>query len=83
MFPCSQCGNCCRIVGKSFWGKSMALADGSCKWFDKRTNLCTIYSERPLMCNVDECYKKFYSKQMSINDFYKINQQVCNRLQKG
>ncbi|KHM51450.1 hypothetical protein NZ47_10510 [Anaerovibrio lipolyticus] len=82
MFPCSRCGNCCKSIGKTIWGKAMALEDGSCKWLNTETNLCTIYNNRPTMCNVDECYEKFYITEMSRDDFYQLNKQVCHMLQK-
>ena len=82
VFPCSQCGNCCRSVGKTFWGKSMALEDGSCKWLDHKTQRCTIYDNRPVFCNVDKCYDNIYITKMSRDEFYQINKRVCYELQK-
>ena len=80
VFPCNRCGACCKMVGNSVIGSSMALANGVCKWFDDITNLCTIYGNRPMFCNVDACYEQFYSWIMTREEFYEMNLQVCNNL---
>ena len=77
MFPCERCGCCCRKVGEVFFAKSMALEDGSCKYLDKSSNLCTIYDERPIFCRVDEYYDKCMSDQMSREEFYRQNKEIC------
>jgi len=39
------------------------LDDGSgcCKYFDKKTNLCSIYEKRPIQCRITEGYYAFFS----------------------
>ena len=59
----------------------MALPDDSCKYLDKEKNLCTIYSERPLICRVDELYEKYLYKEISREEYYKMNKKVCSQLQ--
>ena len=81
MFPCEQCGRCCRRVGEVFFAKSMALPDGSCKYLDKSTNLCKIYKERPIYCRVDDYYDKFLSDKMSREEFYEQNKKICRKFQ--
>ena len=44
---------------------------------DKKNNLCTIYSARPIFCNVDAYYAKFFSNIMSKEDFYSKNKEFC------
>ena len=68
-------------MGSTPTGKIMSSADGVCKYLDRDTNLCTIYEKRPLLCNVDAVYDKFYSKQMSKEIFYQLNQRICKLLQ--
>ncbi|MBR4903668.1 MAG: hypothetical protein IKZ53_03280 [Selenomonadaceae bacterium] len=46
-------------------------------------NLCEIYSERPIFCNVEAYYDKNLSETMSREEFYKMNKSVCERLKKG
>lgn len=81
MFPCERCGCCCRRVGEAFFARHMAKPDGVCEYLDEATNLCTIYSERPIFCRVDEFYEKNLSDKMSREDFYRINKEVCKRFQ--
>lgn len=82
MFPCTQCGLCCRCVGLTIWGKHMALPNLACKWLDEESNLCTIYEKRPLMCNVDAFYEKVFSTGMTREEFYTENKAVCEELRK-
>ena len=79
-FPCEMCGACCRQVGKTSLGKSLALPDDSCKFLDHEKNLCTIYYERPIFCRVDECYEKFLSDKISRADYYALNKESCKKL---
>ena len=83
MFECERCGCCCRRVGEVFFAKSMALSDGCCKYFDKKTNLCTIYEERPIFCRVDEYYEKFLSDKITREEFYRQNKEICRQFQKN
>ena len=81
MFPCDRCGCCCRRVGETFFAQSTALSDGSCKYLDKSTNLCTIYYERPIFCRVDDYYDKYMSNAMTREEFYKENKSLCHKWQ--
>ena len=55
--------------------------DGVCKYLDRKTNLCTIYNARPLVCNVDKYYEAYFKEQMSREKFYELNYQSCRNLQ--
>ena len=79
-FNCDCCGICCRNVNKSFLQVDFDRGDGVCKNFDDDTNLCKIYKNRPLVCNVDAYYEKFLSKLMSRAEFHEINYKVCESL---
>ncbi|MDY6269630.1 MAG: YkgJ family cysteine cluster protein [Selenomonadaceae bacterium] len=81
MFPCERCGCCCRLAGHTIWGKSMADANGICKYLDQEKNLCTIYENRPDICRVDLMYDRLYQDQMSREAFYAMNKDVCRQLQ--
>ena len=81
MFPCEKCGCCCRKVGEVFFAKYLALPDGSCKNLDQNSNLCKIYDQRPIFCRVDEFYDQKYSSEMSREEFYKINKELCKKFQ--
>lgn len=79
MFPCEQCGCCCRRVGEVFFMRHLANSDGVCKYLDEATNLCTIYDRRPIVCRVDEFYEKNLSDKMSREEFYRLNKEQCKK----
>ena len=81
MFPCERCGCCCRRVGEVFFARHLARDDGVCKNFDEASNLCKIYSARPLFCRVDELYEKFLADKISREEFYRRNKEVCKKFQ--
>ncbi len=82
MFDCDRCGLCCRNIRLANFNHELDRGDGVCKNFDETTNLCRIYAERPIFCNVDAYYEKFLSQTMSREDFYKLNHDACERLKK-
>lgn len=81
MFPCEKCGCCYRRVGEVFLARQMAKSNGVCKYLDESTNLCMIYNERPFFCRVDEFYEKNLSDNMSREEFYRLNKDICKKFQ--
>lgn len=79
-FPCTACGKCCRKVNLSEQTNYLNRGDGVCRYFDEKTNLCTIYNDRPLVCRVEDYYKKYLSQQYSWDEFIEINIKICNEL---
>lgn len=82
MFKCDCCGSCCMSVGTSELYSDLDRGDGVCRYFNSDTKLCTIYQNRPDRCNVDKMYKLFFSKSMSIDEYYELNYQACNKLKR-
>lgn len=80
MFPCDKCGACCKQVGNTPLGKWLALPNGVCRYFSKENNLCTIYVERPIICNIDAFYDKYLANDMKLEEFYNINKKYCEIL---
>lgn len=78
-FPCTKCGLCCMNLHKSDALSSFHAGDGICKYFDKKIG-CTIYSSRPQVCKIDDGYK-YFTPQLSLEEYYQKNAQVCNQLQ--
>ena len=78
-FDCDCCGACCRNIRLSNLGCELDRGDGVCKNLTA-DNLCAIYAERPIFCNVDAYYEKFLSHFMSRADFYRMNHDACARL---
>ena len=81
MFPCSKCGQCCRHVGSTPLGKDLDRGDGVCCHYDETTRLCRIYQERPLLCRVDDYYDRFLKDKMPWEEWYRLNQEQCRKLQ--
>lgn len=80
MFPCDRCGICCRLIKNLPFTKHMQSEDGICKYLDRDTNLCSIYNDRPLLCNVDAGYDALYQNKMTREEFYQKNQEACEKL---
>lgn len=79
-FPCTACGKCCRRVNLSEQTAYLDRGDGVCQHFNEKTNLCNIYNERPLVCRVEEYYKKYLSDKYTWDEFVKINIEICKIL---
>ena len=79
-FKCDCCGACCRNLDKSSYFAAMDKGNGVCKYLDEKTNLCTIYDHRPLLCNVDEAYRVYFKKYMSLEKYYETNYKACELL---
>lgn len=82
MFKCDKCGLCCQNLNKSDYFTDLDDGTGTCIFFDKKTNLCRVYNERPLKCNVDLLYSIVFRKYMSQEDYYYYNYLMCQRLKK-
>lgn len=80
MFKCEMCGECCKHLNYSNIYADLDRGDGICKFLDG--NRCSIYSERPLKCRIDDCYVLFFKEIMSKNEFYAENKKICKELQK-
>lgn len=80
MFDCERCGACCSNISGAFWAKEMIADDGSCRYFDSATRLCTIYATRPLICSVDRMYERYYAANYSREEFYQLCHASCEEL---
>ncbi len=78
MFECDKCGYCCKNLDKSFLYAELDRGDGVCRYLEG--NLCSIYNKRPLLCRVDECYEKYFSEYMTLEEYYIVNQKICKTL---
>lgn len=92
MFPCTKCGACCRKIGLAVQGaKNIAVLlpnwdevanfpyeineDNSCSKLIN--NQCSVYEERPLICNIDKMAAYFH---LTKEDFYEMNVTACHEL---
>ena len=78
-YPCVKCGLCCRYIFKSELTKHLDRGDGVCKHLCDKNNLCTIYDERPCVCQIDSFYN-YISADITLIEYYKINAKICNDL---
>ncbi len=81
VFPCSKCGICCKNIDKVPELKPYDLGNGTCKYLDLNTNLCTIYDTRPDICRVDKMYEIHFKNIYSKEEFYELNLKSCEYLQ--
>lgn len=80
MFKCDMCASCCKNLDKSNIYAELDSGNGTCKYLNN--NKCTIYNNRPLLCRVDESYKVFFEKTVSIDEYYRLNRLCCVELKK-
>jgi len=96
-FKCTSCSACCKTVGsaidnaKKLQTKSviseMLLSfphdlndEGHCSKLDETGN-CSVYDDRPDICNVEKMYEIHYSKYYPSKEaFYEAEHKACNVL---
>ena len=78
MFNCTKCGECCRHI--DLIPELIEFDDGTgvCKYL--HGNLCSIYKNRPDICNVDVMYEKIFKTECTKEEFYELNHKVCNEI---
>jgi Fe-S-cluster containining protein len=86
-FPCTGCGACCRHIdnAKNIMNTAPELSfpytwddTGICEMLGE-DNMCKVYNNRPLICNVDKLMA-FYG--LNKKEFYAININGCHKLMK-
>lgn len=80
VFNCDKCGLCCQNLNKSELYNDLNDGTGVCVYFDKKSKLCMIYENRPLKCNIDKLYNLYFRKYYSIEEYYKLNKNICDEL---
>lgn len=81
VFPCTQCGLCCKHVYLAAETQFLDRGDGTCRHYDSTGKNCTIYEERPDICRVDRQYTVRYCQQYTWDEYVTLNLQVCTILQ--
>lgn len=82
MFKCDSCGLCCRNLAKNPIYSDLDRGDGVCIYFNEENNLCNVYEKRPDKCNIEKIYELFFAKDISKEDYYKLNYGACQKLKK-
>lgn len=79
-FPCIACGLCCQNARKVPELQPLIREDGQCRYWDKASKKCLIYSKRPAICNIGMMYDKVFCKQMNEEEYILSNLKVCYAL---
>ena len=74
-FPCIQCGLCCRTLRNVPAAVDLRDENGVCKHLEG--NLCGIYADRPLECNVEQMYLKHFKDAVTKDEFIRMNLKSC------
>ena len=80
MFKCTKCGLCCQNLHRSPYYSDLHNGDGVCRYYDKKNKLCSIYGRRPIKCNIELMYKKYFKRKMTKEEYYSLNYQACAKL---
>lgn len=81
-FPCTSCGACCKSVLLSELTAALDRGDGTCRYFDDALSICTIYDDRPDICNIQLTYEQYYKHNISWPKFVELNLIACEDLLK-
>lgn len=54
-----------------------------CRYYDKKHKLCSIYNERPVICDVDRYYEENLNGKIDREEYYKTNYVVCKMLKRN
>lgn len=76
---CGSCNAyCCKQMGKIV--PEYDRGDGICKYLED--NKCSIYDERPFICDTVRIYNKYFKDKYTIEQWNEINRKACEELRK-
>lgn len=92
-FKCTSCGACCSHIDRAIFNSGLAKPykemvasfpykwdkTGKCEMLDK-DNKCSVYNNRPLICNLQAQWEKYFYKDMSLAEYYRMQNNACNDL---
>lgn len=55
-------------------------ANGVCSKLNKEDNTCSVYEDRPDICNVETTYNNYYAGKVSKDKFFNDNENICKQL---
>jgi Fe-S-cluster containining protein len=76
-FPCVKCGLCCKQLKSVPFLKDYDDGNGICRYLVD--NLCGIYKNRPLVCNIAAMYVTYFMPLMNEEIFIKENLFACRQ----
>lgn len=75
---CNGCkGYCCRVAGMLM--RELDKGDGSCIFLNKDYK-CDIYDHRPLICNTDRLYERYFKETYTKEQWTKMQEEACRGL---
>ena len=69
------------MAGVEFYAE-LDRGDGTCKFFNENSHVCTIYQDRPVLCRVDESYERYFADFMTSEAYEQLNYEACTELKK-
>lgn len=81
-FNCWNCTACCRLCNKIEELKQYDRGDGTCINLTS-DNLCSIYENRPEICNTKRMYEKKWKPLMSWDKYVELSEVACKILEKN
>lgn len=80
LFICDKCGLCCKMFSQlkpllPLEYQALDNGCGECKYL--QNNLCSIYKDRPPLCNSDWMYSHVYERKMTRPEYDSILRQKC------
>ena len=78
VFPCAKCGICCKTLQHIPALSSYDTGNGVCRYLVN--NLCSIYENRLLICNVEKMYVTYFKEIMTESEFIDINTEACTQI---
>lgn len=78
-FVCEKCGLCCKNIGNIEQLKDYDNGKGMCIYLTDE-NICAIYENRPIWCNVKELYQ-YLCLDISWEKWLELNYYACSVLQ--
>lgn len=86
MYQCTKCGKCCErmylLPQNNKWRKLLDDGKGRCKYLTEQ-KLCSIFENRPVICDHERMYQEFYASKMSYKEFDTVLEQECKNIQRG
>lgn len=74
---CDECkAYCCRLIGKMV----PELDDGSGSCIFLKDGRCEIYDHRPLICDTDRMYEKYFKDRYTKEEWVELNRKSCQDL---
>ena len=78
-FKCDKCGLCCQNLKNNPLYSDLDDGTGVCIYYEKTTHLCSIYTNRPVKCDIKRAYYEFGFK-MPYEEYLKLNYDACKKL---